>query len=59
MYKIWDRVKNSHYSFTIHSITQKDWEVFYDWVSEKDIIWIIDFKGVENDTFKKTKKQPM
>ena len=40
-YKIWDRVKTTHTSFTIHSIVNKDWKIFYDWVDEKDIIWLI------------------
>ena len=38
MYKIWDKVKTTHTSFIIHSIVNKDWKVFYDWVEEKDII---------------------
>lgn len=42
MYKIWQRVKTSHYHFTIHSIVNKDWEVFYDGVEEKDIIWLVE-----------------
>ena len=41
MYKIWQKVKTSHYYFTIHSIVNKDWKVFYDGVDEKDIIWLI------------------
>lgn len=40
-YQIWQRVKTTHAQFLIHSITEKDWEVFYDGVEEKDIIWVI------------------
>ena len=40
-YKIWQKVKTTHTSFIIHSIVNKDWKVYYDWVDEKDIIWLV------------------
>ena len=38
-YKKWDFVKTSHYYFEIYSIKEINWEYYYDWVKESDILF--------------------